>query len=315
MVWVIPEVSKCSINSEQEIALLSKSLSASKAAKHNLTQLSHVLQLSLETDKILQSFFKQIKHSFRLNKLLYINSQHDISVILGSKLSSCQSNNKYLKKFELFYQNEYLGEINLASKHKFSPNKILELKSYINLLILPLKNSLLYSQALKATKTDPLTKLSNRLSLIEDLNYHFNLSSRFNSPLSVIFIDIDHFKKINDTYGHIIGDNILVQFAEILKLNIRKSDIAYRFGGEEFVVILENTNRRGATNLAKKLNEFIAKQKLTITNNNQPHLLNITISLGVATKTTKDTAETIISRADQALYTAKQQGRNQFNYK
>lgn len=315
MVLLIPEVSKCSINSEQELAVLSNNFSTNKTTKQNLTQLSHVLQLSLETDKILQSFFKFIKHDFRLTKLLYINSEQNISIILGSKLSSSQTNNKYFKKFELFYQNEYLGEINLASKHKFSPNKILELKSYINFLILPLKNSLLYNQALKATKTDPLTKLANKLSLVEDLHYHFNLSSRFNSPLSVIFIDIDYFKNINDTYGHIVGDKVLIKFSELLKLNIRKSDIAYRYGGEEFIIILENTNRRGSVNLAKKLNQFIAKQKISITTENNVYLLNITVSLGVATKNNKDCPETIISRADQALYTAKQSGRNQYIFK
>ncbi len=315
MVLLIPEVSKCSVNSEQELSILSNSFSTDNATKQNLAQLSHVLQFSLETDKILQSFFKQIKHTFKLTKLLFINNEYDISLILGTKFNSSQLSNKYIKKFELFYQNEYLGEINLASKHKFSPSKILELKYYINFLILPLKNSLLYRKALKATKTDPLTNLANRLSLIEDLHYHFNLSKRFNSQLSVIFIDIDHFKKINDTYGHITGDKILVRFSQLLKLNIRKSDMAYRFGGEEFLIILENTNRKGAMNLAKKLNKSIADQKIAVTIDNNIHLLNITISIGVVTKSNKDCPETIVARADQALYAAKQLGRNKHIFK
>mgnify|MGYP002143516298 CR=1 FL=1 len=121
------------------------------------------------------------------------------------------------------------------------------------MLILPLRNSLQYIKAIKETRKDPLTSTGNRLGLIEDLNYHFNLSARYNSPLSVLFLDIDYFKKINDQYGHIVGDKILINFASILKNLVRKSDMVYRFGGEEFLVLLYQCEETMVTNIAEKI--------------------------------------------------------------
>lgn len=315
MVLLVPEVSTCSINSEREIVSLSDSIAQNHQIKNTLTQLSHVLQLSLETDKILDLFFKQVKNSLKLTKLLYTNNKHNISVVIGSKLNFIHSSHKHTKQFKLQYQNCELGEIHVASKIKFSPSKIIELQSYIKLLILPLKNSLLYTEAIKATRTDALTSLGNRLSLLQDLQHHFNISTRYNNPLSVIFLDIDHFKKINDQYGHIIGDKVLISLADIMQLLVRKSDKLYRFGGEEFVIILEHTNQLGAINLAKKILHSIHKKIFNLTDEKTKLQLKITLSLGIASKCNNDTPESLISRADSALYDAKNNGRNQYIYK
>lgn len=312
MVLLVPEVSKCSINNEQEILAIFNTTFKNNHTKHNLTQLSHVLQLSLETEKIFELFFKQIKQALKLTKLLYINDKHDISVLIGNKINSIYPNTKYIKKFELFYQTEYIGQINLASKVKFTPDKILELQSYVNLLILPLKNSLLYNQAIQASRTDQLTKLGNKQSLVQDLQYHFNLSKRYNSPLSVIFLDIDYFKQINDTYGHLVGDKILSEISLTLKKLVRKSDKIYRFGGEEFVILLEHTNQTGAENLSKKLKKFINKNNFIISTEHNIFNIRITFSMGITAKNNRDTPESIMTRADEALYIAKKNGRNQF---
>lgn len=310
MVLLVPEVSVCSINSEKDIASLSSTKYQNSATRYNLSQLSHTLQASLDTDKILQLFFKQIKHEFKLSKLLYINEEHDVSILLGSKLNTTQTHKKNIKKFKLYFQKEYLGEINFVSKLKLTPGVILELKHCVNFLIMPLKNSLLYTAAIKATRTDPLTQLGNRLSLLEDIKYHFNLSSRYSSPLSIIFLDIDFFKNINDNYGHIVGDKILVKLAEILKANIRKSDSIYRFGGEEFVIILENTNHLGAVSLAKKIKQLLSKLSIPIKTNSSTQLFKITMSMGISSKHLKDSPDSLMTRADNALYKAKEKGRN-----
>lgn len=323
MVLLVPEVSKCSINSEQEIVVLCNSATNDSKTRYNLTQLSYVLQLSLETDKILELFFKQIKQYLKLTKLVYIyekqceshNSANNISIVVGSRISSIHTNNKLTTKFQLFYKQEFLGEINFASKTKFTPNKLLELQSYVKLLILPLKNSLLYTEAVHATKIDPLTGISNRLCLVQDLQYHFNFSSRYNSPLSIIFLDIDYFKKINDQFGHIVGDKILINLADMLKLIVRKSDKVYRFGGEEFVIILEHTNSSGAENLARKLKSFINKKTfyVPVDKTEQEYIkLNLTISMGISSKNNNDCPESLMNRADSALYVAKNNGRNKY---
>ena len=301
MVLSVLEVSKSIILNDSELGAISRVAANNSTIKYNLTELGQTLQLSLETDKILQLFFKHIKQYFKLSKLLYINTDNHTHILLGSKLNGVSG---HIKSYELFYKKEYLGEINFASKVKLAPSKVLELKVYVNSLILPLRNSLLYCKAIKETRMDPLTKIGNRMALIEDLTYHFNLSSRYNTPLSLLFIDIDYFKKINDTYGHIVGDKILISLAEFLTSKVRKSDKIYRFGGEEFVVILENTNQNGALSLAKKLKTAI--------NNTKFHDLAITCSMGIATKKRSDTCESMSDRADKALYMAKNNGRNTF---
>ncbi len=298
MVLDIPAVSKCILN-KSELTASNRLAANNYASRDSLTSLSHTLQLSLETDKILQLFFKHIKQIFKLSKLLYSNKDINFSIMTGSKVNAILPN---LKTYELYYKQEYLGEISFASKQKLPPGKILELKEYVKLLILPLRNSLQYIKAIKETRKDPLTSTGNRLGLLEDLNYHFNLSARYNSPLSVLFLDIDYFKKINDQYGHIVGDKILINFASILKNLVRKSDMVYRFGGEEFVILLENTNQNGALNLAKKLKTYVNTHKI--------NELAITVSIGTATKNSSDSCETMLDRADKALYIAKTSGRN-----
>jgi diguanylate cyclase (GGDEF)-like protein len=298
----------CAINNQHEIIFSGHQTPVTN--KDNLMQLSNLLQLSLETDKILQLFFNYIKHHFKLTNLLYQNNCIDASILLKDKVTIIKTSRKHNIKFELFYQDKFLGNIEFISKIKLTPNKIIELKEYINLLILPIKNSMLYSQAVKETRTDPLTKTGNKLALLEDLKYHFSLSNRYNSPLSVLFIDIDYFKIINDRYGHYIGDQVLTNLGSTLKSIIRKSDTVYRFGGEEFVIILENTNQNGAINLAKKIKSYIKKnQNLFSFNSN---IINLTLSMGIATKQSNDTEESLIKRSDDALYTAKNKGRNCF---
>ena len=305
MVLTLPEVSKCIITSNLDDASIGSTIEKN-TSENNLSHLSHLLQLSLDTEKILQLFFKQIKHDFKLSKLLYTNNQgnQNTNILLDNKITPVKFNIKNVKKYELFYQQEYLGELNLISQVKLNPAKNIELKSYINLLILPLRNSLLYTKALKNTRIDPLTQTGNRLALFEDLNYHFNFSIRCNTPLSIIFIDIDFFKQINDQYGHILGDKILIHLSQNLKNIIRKSDMVYRFGGEEFVILLENTNQNGVLSLAKKFKSFF--------NTNKIHDLNVTISMGIATRDSSDSIESLIDRADRALYKAKANGRNKF---
>lgn len=305
MVLTIPS-SKCVITSEQEIAASIRFSKESTLSRSNLTELIHLLHLSLETDKILQLFFKHVKNYFKLSKMLYSNLEYNISITLGNRSNHTTNikNSKNLKNYELFYQKEFLGEVHVISKIKLPPNKTIELKSFINLLILPLRNSLLYTKAIKETRLDALTQTGNRLALLEDLQYHFDLASRYNSQLSVLFIDIDHFKKINDQYGHLTGDKILFTIGQSLKSLVRKSDLVYRYGGEEFVIILESTNQNGAVNLARKIKNFLAKNKI--------NEVLITVSTGIATKIPTDSKDSLIERADKALYTAKAKGRNRY---
>ena len=156
--------------------------------------------------------------------------------------------------------------------------------------------------------TDPLTGVSNRRMLEVDLKKHGKLAKRYNKKLSLIMIDIDNFKGVNDTYGHPAGDEVLRRLALLILRNIRETDTLYRYGGEEFAVLCPETDKEGAFELAERIREAVRREKFTVGRNRVVH---ITVSLGVASfpEDTRD-PEDLLAVADLSLYKAKTEGRN-----
>jgi len=148
------------------------------------------------------------------------------------------------------------------------------------------------------TRTDSLTGLSNRKALDETLASSFALLARYSQGFSVAIFDIDHFKKINDVQGHLYGDQILQTVARLLDGETRETDIVTRYGGEEFVVVMPQTNLEGASIFAEKIRSAISESGL------------VTISGGIAEASRQDDPNTLLARADAALYAAKAAGRN-----
>lgn len=151
--------------------------------------------------------------------------------------------------------------------------------------------------------TDQLTQLYNRLKLEATFSEEIQRAQRYQAPFSVIMLDIDHFKSVNDTYGHDIGDKTLIDVAKILKQNSRATDIVGRWGGEEFMIILPQTDTDAAYEHAQILREMIEKHNFEAVGTK-------TSSFGVSSFISGDTSKTIVKRADGALYEAKKSGRN-----
>jgi diguanylate cyclase (GGDEF)-like protein len=171
---------------------------------------------------------------------------------------------------------------------------------------LELQNRTLQEEA----QRDKLTRVWNRARLDTYMEQEFRAAVRDGFPLSVLFCDVDHFKKVNDTYGHPIGDKVLVRVAEILGDRLRQRDLVARYGGEEFIMLLPNTPAPGAKVVAERIREKIAATKLDLDGGGTT---GITISIGTATLTRPNDFEspaTLIYAADQALYEAKRSGRN-----
>lgn len=154
---------------------------------------------------------------------------------------------------------------------------------------------------------DPLTGLFNRRAM--DAHLEELMTSEAGNTMSVIMVDIDHFKKINDTYGHPLGDVVIRNVAQTILKCIRGDDIAVRFGGEEFVVLLPDTTLDGATKVAETIRSRIAALRLVRRHDNF-RLDPFTVSLGVATRKPEDSQDSLFQRADQALYQSKNAGRN-----
>lgn len=156
----------------------------------------------------------------------------------------------------------------------------------------------------RLARTDELTGLHNRRSFNESFTLALSAARRHNHPLSLISIDLDHFKTVNDTCGHTIGDLVLKEFADLLKEMVRVEDIASRWGGEEFIVLLPDTTREAAYTLAERIRSSFEKQSSSAAP------LAVTASFGVVQLQNGENEDDLIRRVDNALYAAKKEGRN-----
>jgi two-component system cell cycle response regulator len=156
--------------------------------------------------------------------------------------------------------------------------------------------------------TDGLTGLANHRIFQEELEKKLASATRFNKELSVVLCDLDHFKQVNDTHGHPVGDVVIKGLAETLKRNVvRDTDLAARYGGEEFVIVCEGTSTQGAVQLAERIRKDMEQQ----TFHTEQGEFHVTLSMGVASYPSHaHTRENLVERADAALYMAKENGRN-----
>ncbi|MFP4155795.1 MAG: GGDEF domain-containing protein [Halothiobacillaceae bacterium] len=164
-------------------------------------------------------------------------------------------------------------------------------------------------QARRDAMTDPLTGLANRRGFTDLLSRQIDEANKHAEKYTLLLADIDFFKHINDTYGHLVGDKILRFVARTLQSQVKGQDIVVRYGGEEFAIILPQTNYPGGLAVANKLRAKIAASRLRMAESGK-EIGELTISIGVATHRAKDTPEGIIRRADDALMHAKREGRN-----
>ncbi len=181
---------------------------------------------------------------------------------------------------------------------EFDNDKINLLQSIVNQVGIVIENSRLYNETKALSLRDPLTGLANRRLMDVVLNESFAKAKRFNKSLSIILLDVDHFKIYNDTYGHPAGDKILVAIANILQEEVREIDLVVRYGGEEFLVLLPNTESSPASEIAERIRQVISSKTA------------VTVSLGISSCTGNMKQEELIKMADTALYQAKERGRN-----
>jgi len=264
-----------------------------------LFRISGALQTSLDIRLVIQAFYDGLSELFGVCALKYCREDSKLELahgILG----------RHRCNYQLTLYGKFLGEITLSRRKCFSKADIVLLENLLCTLVNPLNNALLYQEALAAALKDPLTNLNNRRAMEATLTRETELAKRNRSNLSIITLDIDHFKKINDTYGHLTGDKVIIEIARTLENAVRSCDIVFRYGGEEFVVILSCTNSHGACLLAERIRESIAARPI-------PHddgEISISASLGVASFERLDDSQSLFSRADTALYEAKHKGRN-----
>jgi len=195
---------------------------------------------------------------------------------------------------------------NKRNRESFSLSDLRLLEAIGHHAALALNNAKRYEDAVERSQRDALTGLANHRHFWESLEVEVERSSRYQRPFSVVMLDIDHFKNYNDTYGHLAGDGALEGVAQVIANGCRSSDLAGRYGGEEFAIILPETERDGASTFAEKIRASIEGARFA--DGDQTEL---TASLGVATYPTDGaTATDLLQSADTRLYKAKADGRN-----
>lgn len=208
--------------------------------------------------------------------------------------------------YNLSLRGQQLGSLRLDRRERFSEDELMLIEQFIGILVQPLRNAWHYHDAMESAMTDGLTGLGNRRALDVSLERNIEQARRYSKPLSVMLCDLDHFKEINDTLGHAAGDEILMLVSERIQEHIRASDLGFRYGGEEFAILLPQTDANCALRAAERLREALTANPMAC----EDRYLTVTASLGVATLTPGDTPESLLQTADFALYEAKANGRN-----
>lgn len=270
-----------------------------RSATERALRITNALQTTLDASQLLETFAQEIKATVPIDGALYSLPEQDLELKAGRNAANSCS-------YRLNLNEQFLGEITFTRKIKFSSGELNELETLLGSFVHPLRNALLYRTALMKAQRDPLTGVYNRAALNETLAREVELAHRHKNELSLIVIDIDHFKRINDTFGHSAGDCLLHGLVDRARSSIRRSDLLFRFGGEEFVVVLNNTDLKGATRLAERIRRAVEKEEFCCGGKT----IRMTVSTGVASLREKDIEATLFARADQALYRAKTAGRN-----
>jgi diguanylate cyclase (GGDEF)-like protein len=191
-------------------------------------------------------------------------------------------------------------ELEQAKKELEAMKRIIQIKE--------IELNAVLAQAEEVSHVDSLTCLPNRRQVIKQLQNEVIRAERYQTSLSISMIDIDHFKRINDSYGHTIGDQVLFQLANILQESVRDPDTVGRYGGEEFLVVLPNTRLKAAAEQAARLCKRVRAADIDI-----GEIIQLTISIGVAEyRHGQENWQKFLSRADMALYEAKNAGRDQW---
>lgn len=262
-------------------------------------KLAGLLQTSLEIDSVLNFFLQSAQQVVSFDAAHFSFEEQKLNLKYG-KIQ------RHRCSYRLRLAGEFLGELVFTRRRRFAEQEMEHLENLMGQLIYPLRNAIWYQRALQAAKIDTLTGAHNRAALDETLEREIELAHRHDSALSMIMFDLDHFKQINDNYGHVTGDDVLRECVKCCEQALRSTDMLFRFGGEEFVVVLPGVNANGASLAAERLRNIIEKHVF----NSRQGSVPVTVSLGTASVTLQDTAKTIIERADKGLYLAKNAGRN-----
>lgn len=279
--------------------------SGKRRARHTLSlpelykQLVGQLQTTLEAERLFAFLFETARELVPLDSLHYRHEPTDLHIRLGDE-------GLHYASYRLTHHNERLGEIVFRRGQRFVERELQQLETLLSGLMYPLRNALLYRHAILEALRDPLTGASNRVAMNRALAREVEHAQRSGRPLACLMLDVDHFKRINDQYGHQCGDETLKRVAAQLKSHVANTDLLFRFGGEEFLILLPGTELQAAADLGERLRQAV--ETMSVPAGDDP--LMLTVSLGGASLHPEESSDDLLRRTDGALYAAKRGGRN-----
>jgi len=297
--------------------------------KGRIDTLSQQFKIDEDIKKLSRRFESnktKITHFIDLEKNYFLDKEKELKNIIKILTSGMATVNSQNQQFNTIIHDETLAlekinqltdirkiktelEGKVSKIKQFIQKKQIQDAEHIETLSNKVETLKTELEVLKSTSmADGLTKAFNRLAF--DTQLH-KLVSEKKPSFSLLMLDIDNFKLINDSYGHQVGDRVLVALVQKCKESIREGDFVARYGGEEFMIIFHNTSLRHAIKKARRLCDVIADTKYAIDTDNQSKPLSFTVSIGTSSMQRDDTVETVVQRADKALYKAKHLGKNQ----
>ena len=254
---------------------------------------------STRMDLVITDIILPGKNGLQLTDL--IKQNYDIDIIVMTGYSENYSYEEAINK----------GASDLVFKPFRFEELMLRLKRVLKERRLTKDRNRILSKLENLAITDGLTKLYNLRHFYNQLEIEIDRSNRYGHPLALLLLDIDNFKTYNDTYGHLEGDKVLVKLGQIITSCLRTMDFAYRYGGEEFTIILPETTGEEAKNVAHRIKTSVEIENFVPESGD---IVNITISIGVTEYFTKEPLATVIQRADRAMYKSKAKGRNTISF-
>ena len=259
-------------------------------SQRNLALLEQ-LQTTLDVKQLINIFAIEVAKYLDFSGLYFKHA--DISATArGSRQAKSE------RQFELKLNGQFFGIITYAVNMPISIANFKVLTELHDLLINPLNNAVQYHQAMQLAMQDSLTHLGNRRSFDEQIKRTMAQACRRHTRAGLILSDLNKFKAINDNYGHDIGDNVLIQFAEALRQSVRDTDSVFRFGGDEFAIIVADATEQSLSVIEQRIYHAISRDALLAK-------YNVTSSLGLAFMNRADNATSFFKRADNALYSQK----------
>ncbi len=258
--------------------------------------LTEQLQTTLDIEQLLSIFLHGISNSYKIMAI-------ELDTYHGQFSTGLKTEEADQLSLPIRINDRLMGRLTYYSRKPITDIFLSSLSHFQKRLVFPLRNALAFWQLQQVALKDPLTAAGNRANYDDSLSRAIVSAQRNNKPFVLMILDLDNFKQVNDRFGHQTGDHLLISFVTIVNQCLRGNDQLFRFGGDEFAIILEQDNLESAQVVTERLQQEILKSEIN-------SVYKVGVSLGCTLWSKQDSSDTLFARADSALYEAKRAGKN-----